>query len=124
MARVQSTMPWQAVNQSQTCINMNLAHTNRLANNVFSPTCFLVVYCVLSLRLSCFVVYSAFNVDTVTECHCYIIYIKILFSNNSFISLAYAEFDDSFVIYLTLCSVIIVVLKTYDRTIFSMIFSD
>ena len=44
--------------------------------------------------LSCFV-YSAFNFDKVKECHCYIIYIKFLFSNNSFIPLAGAEFDDS-----------------------------
>ena len=44
--------------------------------------------------LSCFV-YSAFNVDKVRECHCCIIYIKILLSNNSFIPLGGAEFDDS-----------------------------
>ena len=141
--------------------------------------------------LLCFV-YSAFNVDKVRQCHCYIIYIKILFSDNSFIPLAGAEFDDSLpfsgassiplcyvlfpatlphqllfhplsshlviyfficlsillfpnlymilfrefyflpfsvhtqtnVIDLTLCSVIIVVLKSHDRTFFSMMLSD
>ena len=151
-----------------------------------------MLYCAVRLRLSWFVVYSVFNFDKVRECHFYIIYIKIVFSNNSFIPLASAEFDDSllfsgassiplyyvlfpanlphqlffhplslhFVIYflvclsillfpnsyiilfwefyflpfsvhvqtnvigLTLCSVIIVVLKSYDRTIFSMMLSD
>ena len=83
----------QSTNHRLVLVHMNLAHADRL---VFSPTYFVVVYCVLSLRLSCFVVYSAFNVHKVRECHCYIIYIKILFSNNSFIPLAYAEFDDSF----------------------------
>ena len=52
-----------------------------------SPTYFVVVYCARRRVLSCFV-HSAFNVYKVRECHCYIIYIKILFSNNSFIPLA------------------------------------
>jgi hypothetical protein len=34
------------------------------------------------LRLSCFAVYSAVNVDKVRESNCYIIYIKTVFSNN------------------------------------------
>ena len=54
-----------------------------------------MVYCARRWGLSCCVVYWAFNVDKVRECHCYIIYIKILFSNNSFLPLACAEFDDS-----------------------------
>jgi hypothetical protein len=41
-----------------------------------------VVYSTLMLRLACFVVYSAVNVDKVSECHRYIIYIKTVFSNN------------------------------------------
>jgi len=41
-----------------------------------------VVYSALRLRLACFVVYSANNVDKVRECHRYIIYIKIVFINN------------------------------------------
>ena len=59
-----------------------------------SPTYFVAVYCAPRRVLLCFV-YSAFNVDKVRQCHCYIIYIKILFSDNSFIPLAGAEFDDS-----------------------------
>ena len=34
------------------------------------------------LRLSCFVVYWAVNIDKVRECNCYIIYTKIVFSNH------------------------------------------
>jgi hypothetical protein len=36
----------------------------------------------LRLRRSCSVVYPAVNVDKVRECHCYIIYIKIVSSDN------------------------------------------
>ena len=62
----------QSTNHRLVLIDMNLAlaHADRLAHNVFSPTYFVGVYCVWSLRLSCFVVYSAFNVDKVRECHC------------------------------------------------------
>jgi len=40
------------------------------------------VYSAFRLRPASFVVYSAVNVDKVRECHCYIIFIKIVFSTN------------------------------------------
>jgi hypothetical protein len=41
-----------------------------------------IVYCASRLKILCFVVNLAVNVDKVRKCHCYMMYIKILFSNN------------------------------------------
>jgi hypothetical protein len=40
------------------------------------------VYSVFRLSIVCFVLFSAVYVDKVRECHRYVIYIKIVLSNN------------------------------------------
>jgi hypothetical protein len=70
-----------STNDRLVLICMNLAY-NVDTDMVCEEGLFLVVYCVLRLRLSCFVVYSAVNVDKAGECNRYISYIKIVFSNN------------------------------------------
>jgi hypothetical protein len=42
----------------------------------------LAVYCACIVYFLCFLVYAAVDVDKIRECHRYIIYIKIVFSNN------------------------------------------
>ena len=61
---------------------MKMAHKVFITEMLCEEGVWLVVYCALRLRLSCFVVYSAVNVNKVRKCHHYIIYIKIVFNNN------------------------------------------
>jgi len=62
--------------------DMNLAHNVFIAALLWEEGVLLGVYCACIVYFLCFVVYSAVNVDKVRECHRYIIYIRIVFSNN------------------------------------------
>lgn len=57
--------------------DMNLAHKTFNTDILFEEG-----ISALRIRLACFVVYSAANIDKVRECHHYIMYIKTVFSNN------------------------------------------
>jgi len=67
----------QSTNHNIVLIDMNLARYVLIVDMLWRK-----VYNALRLRLASFVVYSAANVEKVRECHRYIIYIKIVLSNN------------------------------------------
>jgi hypothetical protein len=72
----------QSTNHRRVLIGMNLALNVFLTDILCQEGVWLVVCWALRLRFSCFVVYPAVNVDKVRDCHCCIIYIKIVFCNN------------------------------------------
>ena len=78
----QPIMDQSSTNHIFVLIYINLVHNMCMSDILCEEGVWLVVYCVLGLCLSCFVLYSAVNVDKVNECNRYIIYIKIVFSNN------------------------------------------
>ena len=76
MAGVQST------NHRLLLIDMNLAHNVFIADILCEKAVLFAVYCTsIVYILLCFAVHSAVNVDKVTECHRYTVYIKTAFSN-------------------------------------------
>ena len=74
MAGVQST------NHRLQLIDTNLAHNVFIADILCEKAVLLAVFCACIVYI-CFAVHSAVNVEKVTECHRYTVYIKTAFSN-------------------------------------------
>jgi hypothetical protein len=76
MARMQST------NHRFALVDINLARNVFYGYILLEENVRFVVYSALRLRLACFAACSVVNVGKVRECHRYVIYIQIVFSNN------------------------------------------